>query len=797
MGKKMKNWIYGLLAIAVVATACQKDEVVEPVVTPTATTLTISIENDLIASRTEFGESDGSQIEIVWSANDEVTLYNQNYEFVGTATLTAGGGTAEGKFSTTADLTNVTKLYVLHGQDVSMDATNFYYTMPASQAYVNGNIDGTILPQFGTSEGNTLTNIVLMNLATVLRFDLTPDTSTTISSIAVGKVKEPISGQMKVAWSNPANKATAAVEGGTDYKVEVKCMVGENKTSGAVIAGGAVNSFYMVLPYVADELTGTRGDGSLIVQVAYAAEDAESEITKKPLAAPSLSVARSTVHPISLTLTDVPNSLATAVDAFEALEIADNDNFIKHLIGTMGVAPTKITFVANQTNFDGLTVLKEDIDSNPLILGKVVNDDEVILYTPYCAFALSGNCYKMLAGMGELTEIDFNNAVNTENVIMMNNMFQENPKLQKIHFGANFITKNVTNMGKMFYACPSLEGVLDLSSFELKEVTTMKQMFAAKESELNTTLTSIKFNPNTSTPALKNMENMFAYCTALATIDMRGITAENVTKAATLFAGCTALQTVNMSDFVGSKIEENYASMFSGKSNLTSLDLSSWNPAAATSFESMFEGCNALQSITFGENFDSNKVETMQNMFKYCYNLTSLDLSHFDSGALLNTHSMFEDCRKLSTLTLGSDFTLQKVTDLSYMFQLCLALQTIDLTYFDTDSAVDMSSMFGCDGDTELEEDESVALSSIIFGSNFNTSNVTAMRYMFGKCYNVKSLNLETFDLSNLDVEASAYMVGGLRNCYIRLTQDAYNKIAQTNGFNKDRNTYIIAGTQN
>ena len=184
-------------------------------------------------------------------------------------------------------------------------------------------------------------------------------------------------------------------------------------------------------------------------------------------------------------------------------------------------------------------------------------------------------------------------------------------------------------------------------------------------------------------------------------------------------------------------------------------------------------------------------------MFSGKSNLTSLDLSHFDSGALLNTHSMFEACKKLSTLTLGSDFTLQKVTDLSYMFQLCLALQTIDLTYFDTDSAVNMSSMFGCDGDTDLEEDESVALSSIIFGSNFNTSNVTAMSYMFGKCSNVKSLNLETFDLSNLDVEASAYMVSGLRNCYIRLTQDAYNKIAQTDGFNKDRNTYIIAGTQN
>lgn len=792
----MKNWIFGLFAIAALVTACQKDERVEPTRKNEPTTLTIAIENDLAVSRTEFGELDGSQIEIVWSANDEVTLYNQAYELVGTATLTAGAGTAEGTFSTEADLTGVTKLYVLHGQDVSMDATNFYYTMPATQAYVNGNIDGTILPQFGSSDGNTLTDITLKNLATVLRFDLKPSASTTISSIAVGKVNEPISGALQVAWANPANKA-AAVAAGENYKVEVKCMVGENKTSGAVIAGNTVSSFYMVLPYVADELTGSATGNKLIVQVAYAAVDAASEITKKPLAAPSLSVARSTVHPITLTLTDVPNTLAAAVEAFEALEIADNDNYIKDLIDKMGVEPTKITFVANQADLDGLTELDWDVDDNPLILGEVVNESEVILYTPYSVFALSGNCYKMFAGMGNLEEIDFNNAVNTEHVIMMNNMFQENPMLRTIRFGANFITKSVETMEKMFYACPALEGVLDLSAFELEKVTSMKQMFAAKDDEPNTALTGIQLNPNTTTPVLKKMDNMFAYCAALQTVDMRGITAENVTSAATPFAGCAALRTVDMSDFVGSSIAANYAEMFAGLTNLTSVDLSSWSPASATTLERMFAQCSNPQSVTFGENFDSNKVTTMRQMFYLCSSLLSLDLSHFDSGELLSVNEMLYYCKNLSSLTLGSDFTLQKTTDLNKMFQMCLKLQTIDLTYFDTDAATDMGSMFGKDGDEELEEGEYVALEEIVFGPNFNTSKVTKMPYLFGGCSRVTSLDLEVFDLSSLVVDDSDYLMGGLRNCYIRLTQDAYNVISQTAGFSATRNTFIIAGTQN
>lgn len=184
--------------------------------------------------------------------------------------------------------------------------------------------------------------------------------------------------------------------------------------------------------------------------------------------------------------------------------------------------------------------------------------------------------------------------------------------------------------------------------------------------------------------------------------------------------------------------------MFAGLTNLTSVDLSSWSPASATTLERMFAQCSNLQSVTFGENFDSNKVTTMRQMF-----------------------------------------------------YLCLSLSSLDLTYFDTDAAADMGSMFGKDGDEELEEGEYVALEEIVFGPNFNTSKVTKMPYLFGGCNRVTSLDLEVFDLLSLVVDDSDYLMGGLKDCYIRLTQDAYNVISQTAGFSATRNTFIIAGTQN
>lgn len=54
------------------------------------------------------------------------------------------------------------------------------------------------------------------------------------------------------------------------------------------------------------------------------------------------------------------------------------------------------------------------------------------------------------------------------------------------------------------------------------------------------------------------------------------------------------------------------------------------------------------------------KKNDMRNMFSHCENLTSLDVSNFDTSNITNFEGMFSHCENLTTLDL-SDFDTSNV----------------------------------------------------------------------------------------------------------------------------------------
>jgi len=91
--------------------------------------------------------------------------------------------------------------------------------------------------------------------------------------------------------------------------------------------------------------------------------------------------------------------------------------------------------------------------------------------------------------------------------------------------------------------------------------------------------------------------------------------------------------------------------------------------------------------------------------------------------------SMFCSCKELEYLDL-SNFDTSNVTDMSYMFDQCLKLKLIiGINNFNTNKVIKMNSMFN-----QCSELEYLDL------SNFNTSNVTNMEYMFCKDYILKQI---------------------------------------------------------
>jgi len=74
--------------------------------------------------------------------------------------------------------------------------------------------------------------------------------------------------------------------------------------------------------------------------------------------------------------------------------------------------------------------------------------------------------------------------------------------------------------------------------------------------------------------------------------------------------------------------------MFGGCSNLTNINLSSFDTKDVTNMSYMFGGCSNLTNINLSS-FDTKNVTNMSYMFGGCSNLTNINLSSFDTKMLL------------------------------------------------------------------------------------------------------------------------------------------------------------------
>ena len=108
-------------------------------------------------------------------------------------------------------------------------------------------------------------------------------------------------------------------------------------------------------------------------------------------------------------------------------------------------------------------------------------------------------------------------------------------------------------------------------------------------------------------------------------------------------------------------------------------------------------------------------------------------------NANANCCSMFSDRTNLTSIDFGENFNTENVTDMSFMFYNCSSLTSFNLSNFNTSNVTNMCVMFyGCSSITSLNL------------SNFNTSNVTNMNGMFSGCSSLTNLNLFNFNTSNV-----------------------------------------------
>ena len=180
----------------------------------------------------------------------------------------------------------------------------------------------------------------------------------------------------------------------------------------------------------------------------------------------------------------------------------------------------------------------------------------------------------------------------------------------------------------------------------------------------------------------------------------------------------------------------------------------------------MFSGCSDLISIDLSQ-VNTSKVNNMSYMFKECEKLVSIDFTSFNTSKVINMKGMFYNCKSLISLDL-TPFKTSKVTDMSELFWGCENLEKVNLTSFRVKNVINMSSMFRyCSSLTVLDL------------SSFNTCSVINMSYMFYFCSKLTILDLSLFDTDGTNTYKMFYFCNSLKKDNIKIInkEDKINRI--------------------
>ena len=121
--------------------------------------------------------------------------------------------------------------------------------------------------------------------------------------------------------------------------------------------------------------------------------------------------------------------------------------------------------------------------------------------------------------------------------------------------------------------------------------------------------------------------------------------------------------------------------MFGGCSNLIDTNfIERLSTNNVKNMNEMFSGCSQIKSLDLSK-FNTSKVENMSGIFKKMTSLEILNLSTFDTKNVVNMEGMFDSCSSLKELDLSS-FNIENVIKIDNMFSNCINLESLDLSSF-------------------------------------------------------------------------------------------------------------------
>lgn len=329
-----------------------------------------------------------------------------------------------------------------------------------------------------------------------------------------------------------------------------------------------------------------------------------------------------------------------------------------------------------------------------------------------------------------------------------------------------------------------------------------------------------------------NLSNMFSDCINLVSVNTKEFNTSNVRDMSFMFYNCLSLTSLDLSNFDTRKVTS-MDRIVGNCSSLVELNLSNFNTKRCTTESSVGNGtswlmpnCDNLYTLyldncnrytisyilTYGDISHGNQYNPPEKLgVIYCRESMAKDLTppfgwefifiqDNSSTELRLYNDIVDEFRGNQEITEVRTIVNESHTDLSYMFNDCINLASVNTQDWDVSNVTSMSNMFdGCKSLTSLDvsnwiTDNVTDMTYMFFGcesltsldlSHFRTNNAIYINMMFCNCYNLEQLNISYFDLSK--VMDTMFMFSGCNNLHKlylnNCSNDTIRKIITSMGF--------------
>ena len=253
---------------------------------------------------------------------------------------------------------------------------------------------------------------------------------------------------------------------------------------------------------------------------------------------------------------------------------------------------------------------------------------------------------------------------NTSQVTLMNGMFSICDNLRAIYIGEGWDTSKVSNTESIFGLCESIVG---------QDGTTWVAGNAVDKSKAHAGTGGFMRTLNPAAVYVDNNKNLYFTNHGPIAADNGIFIPEETGTSLTAIAQWSSTDVTASGDYPGWVLESSIYPFITHV--VIEPSFSSVKPASTKRWFRDFHQLSSIKGLSY---LNTSEVTDMEAMFSGCSQLTSLDLTHFDTGNVVYMASMFGSCSELTTLDISS-FCMGKVTETDYMFKNCSKLTGINI----------------------------------------------------------------------------------------------------------------------